>query len=83
MGLHSEKGEHRHRIQGKKNYECLEQINRGSNEGLEALVRLKMDKSPGSDELYPRLLWEARQEIAGAVLQNLNLLWPRGKCQRT
>jgi len=46
MGLHSEKGEHRHRIQGKKNYECLEQINRGRNEGLEALMRLKMDKSP-------------------------------------
>ena len=34
---------------------------------LEALAALKVDKSPGPDELCPRLLWEAKEEIAGAL----------------
>lgn len=36
-------------------YECLEGI--------------KIDKSPGLAEMYTRLLWEAREENAGALTE--------------
>ena len=28
-----------------------------------------MDKSPGPDEVYPRTLWEVREEIAGPLAE--------------
>ena len=31
---------------------------------LAILDRVKIDKSPGPDGIYPRILWEAREEIA-------------------
>ena len=34
---------------------------------LEVLKRIKVDKTPGPDEVYPRTLWEAREEIAGPL----------------
>eukprot|EP00061_Rhincodon_typus_P015029 g42476.t1 len=34
---------------------------------LGLLKRIKLDKSPGPDVIYPRLLREAREEIAGAL----------------
>ena len=36
---------------------------------LEVLKRIKVDKSPGPDEVYPRTLWEAREEIAGPLAE--------------
>ena len=39
---------------------------------MEALAGLKVDKSPGVDELCPRLLWETREDIAGALNQIFN-----------
>ena len=32
---------------------------------LELLKSIKLDKSPGPDCMYPRLLWEAREETVG------------------
>ena len=32
---------------------------------LKVLKRIKVDKSPGPDEVYPRTLWEAWEEIEG------------------
>jgi hypothetical protein len=32
------------------------------------LAKLKIDKSPGADQLYPRVLYEAREEIAEPLL---------------
>ena len=32
---------------------------------LKVLKCIKVDKSPGHDEVYPRTLWEAWEEIAG------------------
>eukprot|EP00061_Rhincodon_typus_P001457 g14842.t1 len=34
---------------------------------LRALKGIKVDKSPGPDGIYPRLVREAREEIAGAL----------------
>ena len=31
---------------------------------LAILESMKIDKSPGPDGIYPRILWEAREEIA-------------------
>ena len=39
---------------------------------MEVLLAMKLDKSPGPNELCPRLLWEAREEIAGALTQIFN-----------
>ena len=30
---------------------------------------IKMDKSPGSDQVHPQILWEAREEIAEAFAE--------------
>ena len=41
---------------------------------LKVLKRVKVDKSPGPDEVYPRTLWEAWEEIAGpqaAIFESL------------
>ena len=32
---------------------------------LEVLKGIKIDKSPGPDEVYPRTLWKTREEIVG------------------
>eukprot|EP00061_Rhincodon_typus_P002211 g16901.t1 len=34
---------------------------------LDLLKTIKVDKPPGPDSIYPRLLREAREEIAGAL----------------
>ena len=36
---------------------------------LEVLKCIKVDKSLGPDEVYPRTLWEAREEIAGPLAE--------------
>lgn len=28
---------------------------------------MKIDKSPGSDQMHPRILWEAKEGIAGGL----------------
>ncbi|WP_221627757.1 hypothetical protein, partial [Proteus mirabilis] len=33
------------------------------------LKRIKVDKSPGPDQVYPRTLWEAREVIAGPLAE--------------
>ena len=38
-------------------------------EGLGILKSIKVDKSPGPDGIYPRILREARAEIAGALTE--------------
>jgi len=57
---------------GERDCEDLEQFNIGSEELSEVLVGLKVDESPGPDKLYPRLLWEAREESTGALTQTFN-----------
>jgi len=47
----------------------LSKLTWGVTKVLEVLAGLKVDKSPGPDELCPRLLWEAREETAGALTQ--------------
>jgi len=64
---------------GERDCEAPEKIIIGSDELLEALVSLKVDKSPGPDELCPRLLWEAREEIAGALTQIFNSILASGE----
>jgi len=36
---------------------------------LEVLKHIKVDKSPGPDEMYPRTLWEAREGITGPLAE--------------
>ena len=42
----------------------LEEVDVRREDVLAVLNKLKVDKSPGPDEIYPRILWEARDEIA-------------------
>ena len=42
----------------------LDGIEVHKEEVLAILERVKIDKSPGPDGIYPRILWEAREEIA-------------------
>jgi len=51
-----------------------EKIIIGSEKVLEVLAGLKVDISPGPDELCPRLLWEAREQIAGTLTKFLTPL---------
>lgn len=37
---------------------------------LKILIHIKEDKSPEHDEFYPRVLCEARVEIAGTLVEN-------------
>lgn len=41
-----------------------------STEMLEVLKYIKVAKSPGHDQVYPRMLWEAQEQIA-RNLQNI------------
>ena len=38
----------------------LEEIDVRREDVLAVLNKLKVDKSPGPDDIYPRILWEAR-----------------------
>ena len=42
----------------------LDGIEVNKEEVLAILESVKIDKSPGPDGIYPRILWEAREEIA-------------------
>jgi len=42
----------------------IESIEVRREEVLAILIRVKIDKSPGPDGIYPKILWEAREEIA-------------------
>ena len=42
----------------------LDEIEVHKEEVLALLESMKIDKSPGPDGIYPRILWEAREEIA-------------------
>ena len=46
---------------------ALENVNISKEELSSILNCVKVDKSPGPGGIYPRLLWEAREEIAGAL----------------
>ena len=54
---------------GEINSDVLRSIQITEKEVLEVLKRIKVDKSPGPDEVYPRMLWEAREEIAGPLAE--------------
>ena len=45
---------------------------------LAILESVKIDKSPGPDEIYPRILWEAREEIAEPLALIFMLLLSTG-----
>ena len=47
--------------------ECLSHVEIKKEEVLGFLRNIKVDKSPGSVGIYPRILREAREEIAGAL----------------
>ena len=49
--------------------DALRSVHITEKEVLEVLKRIKVDKSPGPDEVYPRTLWEAREEIAGPLAE--------------
>eukprot|EP00061_Rhincodon_typus_P008771 g31679.t1 len=42
----------------------LEEVDVSKEDVLGILSKLKIDNSPGPDGIYPRILWEARDEIA-------------------
>ena len=52
---------------GKGCVDSLSQVEIKKEEVLGFLRNIKIDKSPGPDEIYPRILREAREEIAGAL----------------
>ncbi|XP_067869988.1 uncharacterized protein [Heterodontus francisci] len=51
------------------NSDILEHINITKEDVLEALKHIKVDKSPGPDQVYPRMLWEAKVETAGVLAE--------------
>jgi len=57
----------------------LSQIDIRKDKFLEVLAALKVDKSPDPDELCPRPLWVAREEIAGALTQIFNFSLSTGE----
>ena len=54
---------------GEINSDVLRSVHITEKEVLDVLKRTKVDKSPGPDEVYPRTLWEAREEIAGPLAE--------------
>ena len=54
---------------GEINSDVLRSVHITEKEVLEVLRRIKVDKSPGPDDVYPRTLWEAREEIAGPLAE--------------
>ena len=54
---------------GEINSVVLRSVHITEEEVLEVLKCIKVDKSPGPDEVYPRMLWEAREEIAGPLAE--------------
>jgi len=54
---------------GEINSDVLRSVFITEKEVLEVLKRIKIDKSPGPDEVYPRTLWEAREEIASPLAE--------------
>ena len=51
------------------NSDVLRSVHITEKEVLEVLKRIKGDKFPGPDEVYPRTLWEAMEEIAGPLAE--------------
>eukprot|EP00061_Rhincodon_typus_P011770 g37039.t1 len=49
---------------GEINSNILKNVNITEDEVLDILKCIKKDKSLGPDQVYPRILWEAREEIA-------------------
>eukprot|EP00061_Rhincodon_typus_P007391 g29046.t1 len=45
----------------------LKNVHITEEEVLDALKRIKVDKSPGPDQVHPEALWEAREGIAGPI----------------
>ena len=54
---------------GEINSDALRSVDRTEDGVLEVLKRIKVDKSPGPDEVNPRSPWEAREEIAGPLTE--------------
>ena len=63
----------------------LEEVDVLREDVLAILKNLRVDKSPGPDGKYPRILWEARDEIAEPLASDLTVHGDsaRGQCQRT
>eukprot|EP00061_Rhincodon_typus_P010069 g34075.t1 len=55
--------------------EFLSQVAIEKEELLCILESIKVDKSPGPDETYPRILREAREQIAGSPLGEVPEVW--------
>eukprot|EP00061_Rhincodon_typus_P004849 g23569.t1 len=53
----------------KINSDILKCIHITEEEVLDVLKHIKVDKSPGPDQVYPRTLWEARELIAGPLAE--------------
>ena len=52
---------------GEINSHVLKNVHITEEVVLGVLKRIKVDKSPGPDEVYPRTLWKAMEEIAGTL----------------
>ena len=63
---------------GEINSDVLRSEHITEKEVLVVLKRLKVDKSPGPDEVYPKSLWEAREEIAGPLAEIFESLTATG-----
>ena len=54
---------------GEINSDVLRSVHITEKEVLEVLKRIKVDKSAGPDEVYPRTMWDAREVIAGSLAE--------------
>eukprot|EP00061_Rhincodon_typus_P003751 g20883.t1 len=54
---------------GEINSNIFKNVSITEEEVLDGLKHIKMDKTPGPDQVYPRVLWEAREMIAGPVAE--------------
>ena len=59
--------------------DVLRNVHITEKEVLEVLKRIKVHKPPGPDEVYPRTLWEAREEIAGPLAEIFESLTAPGE----
>eukprot|EP00061_Rhincodon_typus_P004021 g21573.t1 len=54
---------------GEVDNNILKNVHITEEEVLNILKLIKVDKSPGPDQVYPRTLWEAREVIAGPFVE--------------
>eukprot|EP00061_Rhincodon_typus_P002530 g17814.t1 len=54
---------------GEINSDLLKNVHVTEEEVLDVLKHIKLGKSQGPDQVYPRTLWEAREVIAGPLAE--------------